>query len=75
MATELFGVLAVTTMVVSYALEKRGAIFVLVFALACAAAAVYAILIRSWPFAAVEAVWCVIALRRWRDRRSGPVGA
>jgi len=75
MATELFGLLAVTMMVVSYALEKRGATFVLVFALACAAASVYAILIRSWPFAAVEAVWCVIALRRWRDPRSGPVGA
>ena len=75
MATELFGVLAVTTMVVSYALEKRAATFVLIFALACAAAAVYAVLIRSWPFAAVEAVWCVIALQRWHKRRSGPVGA
>jgi hypothetical protein len=75
MVTELFGVLAVTAMVVSYALEKRAATFVLVFALACAGAAAYAVLIRSWPFAAVEAVWCVIALRRWRERRSGRVGA
>jgi hypothetical protein len=75
MATELFGVLAVTVMVVTYALEKRSPAYVLAFALACAAAAVYAVLIRSWPFAGVEAVWCVVALRRWRSRRAPPVGA
>jgi hypothetical protein len=67
---ELFGLVAVTVMVVSYALEKRAAVYVLVFAMACAGAAVYAVLIRSWPFAAVEAVWSVVAFRRWLDRRS-----
>ena len=30
-----------------------------------AAASLYAVLIRSWPFAAVEGVWAVVALRRW----------
>jgi hypothetical protein len=65
MATEVFGVLAVTTMVVMYALEKRSHFFVLGFAGACAAASLYAVLIHSWPFAVVEAVWSVIALRRW----------
>ena len=60
-----------TVMVVAYALERRSASYVLVFSLACMAAAVYAVLIGSWPFAAVEAIWSVIALRRWLDRRSG----
>lgn len=66
LAIELFGLLAVTVMVVSYALEKRASSYVLTFAIACAAAASYAVLIRSWPFAGVEAIWCVIAVRRWR---------
>ena len=66
MLTELFGLLAVTAMVTMYALEKRSRVYVFGFAMSCAAASCYAILIHSWPFAAVEAIWAVIALRRWR---------
>jgi hypothetical protein len=69
-ATELFGIAAVAVMVVSYALEERGSAYVLVFALSCAAAATYAILIRSWPFAVAESIWAAIAVRRWWRRRS-----
>lgn len=71
MWTELFGLVAVVVMVTAYALESRAPAYVLIFALACLAAASYAVLIRSWPFAGVEAVWSVIAFRRWRTRRSG----
>jgi hypothetical protein len=66
---EAFGILAVTSMVVTYALEPRGRSYVLGFAASCAAASVYALLIRSWPFAAVEAVWAVVAARRWARAR------
>jgi len=38
---------------------------VLVFALASMGASAYAVAIESWPFALVEGVWSVIALRRW----------
>jgi len=65
MLVELFGVLAVSSMVIMYALEQRSHLFVLGFALSCVAASVYAVLIHSWPFAAVEGIWAVIALRRW----------
>lgn len=65
MLVELFGLLAVTAMVTMYALEARGRIYVLGFAASCAAASVYATLIHSWPFAVVEAVWALIAMRRW----------
>lgn len=75
LAIELFGLLAVTVMVVSYVLEKRASSYVLTFAIACAAAVSYAVLIRSWPFAGVEAIWCVIAVRRWRTRLAGERGA
>ena len=65
MATETFGFLAVASMVIMYAFEQRSHVYVLGFAASCAAASVYALLIHSWPFAAVEGVWAVVALRRW----------
>ncbi len=72
MLTEIFGICAVSMMVLMYALEERSPLFVLGFAAACAAASLYAVLIQSWPFAAVEALWSVIAIRRWlRLVRSG----
>jgi hypothetical protein len=62
----LFGLLAVTAMLVFYALEPRGARFVLAFAGACAMASVYGFLQGAWPFGVVEAIWTGVALRRWR---------
>ncbi len=70
MGVEIFGIGAVSAMVLLYALEERSPLCVLGFAVACAAASLYAVLIRSWPFAAVEAVWCVIAVRRWLRARA-----
>jgi len=69
---ELFGFVAVIVMVSAYAFEDRAPAMVLLFAVACLGAAVYAALIRSWPFAAVETIWSVIAFRRWliRARRA-----
>jgi hypothetical protein len=61
----LFGLIAVTAMVVTYALEARSHWFVLVFAVACIAGSVYGFLQGAWPFGLVEAVWSAIALRRW----------
>lgn len=63
--TELFGVAAVSAMLVTYALERRAHWFVLAFAAASASAASYAVAIEAWPFAAVEAIWAFVALRRW----------
>ena len=73
--TELFGIAAVTAMAITYALEDRAATYILAFALSCVVAAIYAVLIRSWPFAAVETVWSIIAFRRWLSRRSLRNGA
>ncbi|HVG56659.1 MAG TPA: hypothetical protein VM846_19620 [Vicinamibacterales bacterium] len=47
----LFGVLAVTAMLVFYALEERSPVFVLLFSCACAASSVYGFLQGAWPFA------------------------
>jgi len=61
----LFGLFAVTAMLVSYALEKRSPWFILAFAGSCALGSAYGFLQGAWPFGVVEAVWSVIAVRRW----------
>jgi hypothetical protein len=61
----LFGLFAVTVMVASYALEKRHSAFILAFAISCVLASVYGFLQGAWPFGLVEAIWSVIAARRW----------
>ena len=63
-----FGVGAVTAMMVFYALEERNPRFVLAFAGACVLGSVYGFLQGAWPFGVVEAIWAVVALRRWRGR-------
>ena len=65
----LFGLFAVTAMLVCYALEHRSPWFVLAFAVSCALGSVYGFLQGAWPFGLVEAVWAVVALRRWSVRR------
>lgn len=60
-----FGLFAVTAMLITYALEHRSRWFILAFAGACILASVYGFLQGAWPFGLVEAVWSVVALRRW----------
>jgi hypothetical protein len=67
-ALTLFGVLAVTSMMVFYALEDRDRRFILAFAAACLLASAYGFLQGAWPFGVVEAVWAGVAVRRWRKR-------
>ena len=61
----LFGLFAVTAMLVCYALEKRSSWFILAFAVSCALASAYGFLQGAWPFGLVEAVWTLVAARRW----------
>ena len=60
-----FGLFAVTSRLVCYAFEKRSRWFIFAFAVACALASVYGFLQGAWPFGLVEAVWTLVALRRW----------
>jgi hypothetical protein len=66
----LFGTVAVTAMLISYWLEDRSHWFVLVFAGACAASSAYGWAADAYPFGVIEAVWALIALRRWSKRRA-----
>jgi hypothetical protein len=61
----LYGLFAVTSMLVCYAMEDRSPWWVLGFAIACALGSIYGFLQGAWPFGGVEAIWAVVALRRW----------
>ena len=61
----LFGLFSVTAMLVFYALEPRSRWFTLAFAGSCVLGSVYGFLQGAWPFGLVEAVWSLVALRRW----------
>jgi hypothetical protein len=67
-ALTLFGLFAVSAMLICYALEDRHPAYVLAFAGACGLASAYGFLQGAWPFGMVEAIWAVVALRRWRAR-------
>ncbi|HVB57322.1 MAG TPA: hypothetical protein VNE63_12990 [Candidatus Acidoferrales bacterium] len=62
----LFGLVAVTAMLVCYAFEHRSHWFILAFAGACVLGSIYGFLQGAWPFGLVEAIWALIAVRRWR---------
>jgi len=70
-ALSAFGLFSVGAMLVCYALEDRSPWFILAFACASALGSTYGSLQGAWPFGIVEAIWAVIALRRWRRVSQG----
>ena len=68
-ALTLFGLFAVTAMLVTYALESRSHWFILGFAAACVLGSLYGFLQGAWPFGLVEAIWAIVAMRRWYLRK------
>ncbi len=65
----VYGALAVTAMMLAYALEARASVFILIFAGACLASSAYGFLQGAWPFGVVEIVWAAVAYQRWRRGR------
>ena len=72
MAVTIYGVCAVSFMMVMYALESRSRHFVAAFALGCALSSSYGFLAGTWPFGVVEGVWTVVAFRRYWLTRPSP---
>lgn len=60
-----YGLLAVSAMLVTYAMESRSVWFILAFAGACLLGSSYGFLQGAWPFGVVEAVWAAVAARRF----------
>jgi len=75
----VFGLFAVTAMLVTYALEGRSHWFTLGFAGACVLGSLYGFMQGAWPFGVIEAIWSLVALRRWwvagRKRDMGRIQA
>ncbi len=65
----IFGLVAVTAMLVTYSLEKRSHWFILAFAASCLLGSTYGFLQGAWPFGLVEAVWAAVAAKRWWNQR------
>jgi hypothetical protein len=71
----LFGLTALTAMLVFYAAEDLSPWFILAFAAACALASIYGFLQGAWPFGVVEAIWALVAVYRWRLRTQSKFGS
>ncbi len=65
-AVTLYGVAAVSFMMLMYAFERRGRGFILAFAAGCLLSSAYGFLSGAWPFGVVEAIWAVVAIVRYR---------
>ena len=72
---QAFGLFAVTAMLVCYAYDARSHWWSLGFAFSCLLGSSYGFLQGAWPFGLVEAVWAVIAGRRWWVRYPSRAGA
>ena len=75
MVLTAFGAVAVTLMMLMYALERRHRGFVLAFAGGCLLSSAYGFLAGAWPFGVVELVWAGVAMRRYMVTRSRPDSA
>jgi len=65
----IYGVCAGGFMMVMYALEPRGRGYILAFAAGCVLSSAYGFLSGAWPFGVVEAIWAVVAVRRYLSAR------
>lgn len=61
----IYGSIVVTAMMVFYAVEAKSAVFTLLFGLMCIGTSAYGFLAGTWPFGVIEAVWAIIAFRKY----------
>jgi hypothetical protein len=69
-ALTAFGLLAVTAMLICYAMEARSHWWTLGFSMSCVLGSAYGFMQGAWPFGLVEGVWAVVAAVRWRKSRA-----
>lgn len=61
----ILGAVDLTFMMIFYALELRSPKFTLLFGLTSIGSSTYGFLSGIWPFGVIEAVWAIIALRKF----------
>lgn len=62
----LFGLFAISFMLLCYVLEDRSPWWILAFAFGCLLSSAYGFMQGAWPFGAVELIWTAVSLHRWR---------
>lgn len=62
----LFGLFAVSFMLVCYMKEDASRWWTLAFAAGCLMGSAYGFLQGAWPFGLVELAWSGVALNKWR---------
>ncbi len=67
----IYGIVALSFMMLMYAAENRHPLFTLAFAAGCILSSVYGFASGAWPFGVVEAIWSVVAVVRYRQRHNG----
>lgn len=72
MLITLFGVVAAATMVTAYGFESRDPKWVAVFAVGCAATAIYGVITGAWIFAVLETIWAGVATKRFLAKDAEP---
>ncbi len=74
----ILGAVDLAVMMVFYALEPKSRTYTLLFGLTCIGSSTYGFLSGTWPFGVIEAVWTVIALRKFvklkKEKRMGSPG-
>ena len=60
-----FGIASLTFMMLMYTLEHRSRGFIVAFSAGCALSSIYGFLSGAWPFGVIEAIWTVLAVRKF----------
>jgi hypothetical protein len=68
----IFGLFAVSSMLLTYSLEKRSHWYILAFAISCGLGSTHGFLQGAWPFGIVEVIWAGVAIQRWRQSFTTP---
>lgn len=61
----ILGAVDLAVMMAFYSLEPKSRIYTLLFGLTCIGSSAYGFLSGTWPFGVIEAVWTLIALRKY----------
>lgn len=67
----VFGVLAVSFMMLMYAMERQHPRYIAAFAFGCCLSSLYGFLAGTWPFGVVEGLWAIVAIRRYFGAKGG----
>ena len=70
-----FGTIAVSAMLIAYWQEPRSKWWIAVFAGGSAATATYSGFVEAWPVLGVEALWSLVALRRFWQRHHAEISS